>query len=405
MQSTITCTEKISVIIPVYNVAEYLSKCIETVINQSYANLEIILVDDGSSDGSAELCDEYMQRDSRIKVIHKENGGSTSSRNAGLKIATGKYVGFVDSDDWIEENMFELLYSAISSCNADIAVARIYIDQGNISYEDEKRSIISGVYEKSDNIISHNIIYTDDYKQRGISPNLWDKLFLREKFIESQAIVDVRTKFAEDDLCVYDCLLKADRVVFIDLPVYHYCQTIGSVTKSSDENYFEKISLFYKQMKEVFKQYEESKLLLEKLNKYMFEFVLRGINSSFGFGYGNVVPFYRPDITELYKSGIRDIILYGAGNVGRDFYSFFKQSGVLNVVFWLDKSTKNESIQKQRVLHPDLLKTKYQGETIVIAVDSRTLAETIKNELISKYRIDIENIFYKKPKKIIEDVR
>ena len=97
---------KISVIIPVYNVSQYLHRCVDSVINQTYSDLEIILVDDGSPDDCPIICDEYSKKDARVKVIHKPNGGLSSARNAGLDIATGEYVGFVDSDDWIEEDTF-----------------------------------------------------------------------------------------------------------------------------------------------------------------------------------------------------------------------------------------------------------------------------------------------------------
>ena len=99
--------EKISVIVPIYNVKEYLDKCISSICNQTYKNLEIILVDDGSTDGSATICDAFAKKDDRIVVIHKENGGLTSTRKAGVNIATGKYIGFVDGDDWIDEDMYE----------------------------------------------------------------------------------------------------------------------------------------------------------------------------------------------------------------------------------------------------------------------------------------------------------
>ena len=99
--------ELISVILPVYNVQQYLEKCIESVVNQTYKNLEIILIDDGSTDMSGKICDEFAEKDGRIKVIHSKNGGVSAARNIGLDIATGEYIGFVDSDDWIESQMYE----------------------------------------------------------------------------------------------------------------------------------------------------------------------------------------------------------------------------------------------------------------------------------------------------------
>ena len=116
---------KISVIVPVYNVEKYLRKCIESILNQTFREFELILVDDGSTDSSGKICDEYALKDSRIKVIHKENGGASSARNAGLDVAKGEYIGFVDSDDWIEMDMYGELYRLIKENNTDISVCGI----------------------------------------------------------------------------------------------------------------------------------------------------------------------------------------------------------------------------------------------------------------------------------------
>ena len=112
---------KISVIVPVYKVEKYLDRCVESIVNQTYKNLEIILVDDGSPDNCPVMCDEWAEKDERIRVIHKENGGLADARNAGMNIATGDYIGFVDSDDWIEPNMYEVLLKNALKYDADIS--------------------------------------------------------------------------------------------------------------------------------------------------------------------------------------------------------------------------------------------------------------------------------------------
>ena len=114
--------ERISVIVPVYKVEPYLRKCLDSIVNQTYRNLEIILVDDGSPDNCGRICDEYAERDKRIRVIHQKNGGVSSARNEGLKIASGDWIGWVDSDDWIEPDMFEYLLENAKKSKADIAV-------------------------------------------------------------------------------------------------------------------------------------------------------------------------------------------------------------------------------------------------------------------------------------------
>ncbi len=116
----------ISIIIPVYNVERYLRECIDSIIAQTYKNLEIILVDDGSSDKSGEICDEYSKKDSRIKVIHKKNGGLSDARNVALDITKGDYIGFIDSDDYIEKDMFQILYNLAEEYNAEISSISFY---------------------------------------------------------------------------------------------------------------------------------------------------------------------------------------------------------------------------------------------------------------------------------------
>ena len=116
---------KISIIVPVYNVEKYLRKCVDSILNQTFKDFELILVDDGSIDTSGKICDEYNLKDNRIKVIHKENGGLSSARNAGLDIAQGEYIGFVDSDDWIELDMYEELYKICKENDTDVGIVGI----------------------------------------------------------------------------------------------------------------------------------------------------------------------------------------------------------------------------------------------------------------------------------------
>ena len=163
----------ISVIIPVYKVEKYLDRCLESIVNQTYKNLEIILIDDGSPDNCPAICDEYAQKDSRIKVIHKANGGVSSARNKGIDVATGDYIGFVDSDDWIEPDMYETLIKNAEQYNSDISRCSYVIsesmsgqtsksqDNGTIFLEDSiemrrnqicsncNANVWSGIYKKS----------------------------------------------------------------------------------------------------------------------------------------------------------------------------------------------------------------------------------------------------------------
>ena len=150
---------KISIIVPVYNVEKYLEKCVRSILAQTFTDFELILVDDGSPDSSGAMCDQFAEQDQRVKVIHKENGGLSDARNAGIEIATGEYLGFVDSDDYIADDMYELLYTNIVKEDADLSICGIY-----------------DVYEERANCKS---LIQELFQRRSIIVNFTRKYYLR----------------------------------------------------------------------------------------------------------------------------------------------------------------------------------------------------------------------------------
>ena len=139
---------KVSIVVPIYNVEKYLKQCIESIINQTLQDIEIILVDDGSPDNCPQICDEYAKKDSRIKVVHKKNGGLSSARNAGIEVATGDFIGFVDSDDYIELDMYEKMYNIAKENHVDFVVSDYYkvSDKGKIITTIDMNE---GIYDKN----------------------------------------------------------------------------------------------------------------------------------------------------------------------------------------------------------------------------------------------------------------
>lgn len=216
----------ISVIVPVYKVEEYLERCVSSIRNQTYTNLEIILVDDGSPDRSGEMCDAFAQQDSRIRVIHKENGGLSSARNAGMRVAKGEYIGFIDSDDWIDERMYETLYTLILKYEAQIAVCGLQCDHtnGNVSwfnpkYPDSKET---EVFTTQDAL--RELTYAEK-----ITNSACDKLFFRE-ILEGLPLKE--GIIFEDTQIMHRWMERADRIVYTPQPYYHYIMTDGSITRS-----------------------------------------------------------------------------------------------------------------------------------------------------------------------------
>lgn len=232
--------KKISVIIPVYNVEKYLRECIDSVINQTYTNLEIILIDDGSTDNSGKICDEYINKDNRIKVIHQVNGGLSNARNTGLDNATGDYIMFCDSDDLFVSNACELLLNEIEEKNADYVIANYQnCTEEGILWDNP-------VFSKQR--FSNFKLNIKDYKNSFYIMNsgVWNKIF-RKSFIDKLDLRFVEKVPAEDAIFTTYCFIKSESVYYIDDVVYLYRQRYGdSISTNATIKYFEGISKAYK---------------------------------------------------------------------------------------------------------------------------------------------------------------
>ena len=220
----------ISVIIPVYNVSKYLRQCVDSVLRQSYKNLEVILVDDGSTDESGMICDRYALNDNRVVVIHKENGGVSDARNVGMSIAKGDYIGFVDSDDYIHYDMYKVLVDLIEQSNADMAIANwCSICDGKENRIDDERT---GEIIEFENLESLQFLIYGKNKYK-ISLSIWDRLYRRE------LIKDI---YFPKDMCYEDVVwptkvfYKAKKSVYIDRNLYYYRRRSDSIVGTDTSN-------------------------------------------------------------------------------------------------------------------------------------------------------------------------
>ena len=213
---------KLSIIVPIYNVEEYLPKCIESILKQSYRDFELILVDDGSPDNSPAICDEYAKKDDRIIVIHKPNGGVSSARNAGLDRATGKYLGFVDPDDYIEEKMYELMIKELESKQANLAICGY--DYVNENY------IIERPYNVRENeqLTQKQFMSMEFDMPPTVRHVLMNKLFLAETFNEIRFPEGLHS--AEDVYVLNEYSKRVTRAVFVHQPLYKNLVRNGSAT-------------------------------------------------------------------------------------------------------------------------------------------------------------------------------
>lgn len=215
--------KKISIIVPVYNVEKYLPRCIDSILDQTYTNFECILIDDGSPDRCGEMCDEYAERDKRIIVIHQKNKGVSAARNAGLNVAKGEYVGFVDSDDYIAPEMYQCLVSAIEESNADFSYCAIEHIKANGDRYIERASI--GAVENQLSFVTEALL-----KDGDVGGAVWNKLFKRK------VIRDIRfeesAKICEDVLFALMCCARISSAVFVQEPLYYYYHRPGSAVRT-----------------------------------------------------------------------------------------------------------------------------------------------------------------------------
>lgn len=218
----------ISVIVPVYNVEQYLKKCIESILGQTYLPTEIILVDDGSTDSSGVICDEYKKKNSIINVIHKKNGGLSSARNVGLNICRGDYISFIDSDDWINENMYKDFVEKINEKQVDIVIGRRNrIDQyGNLSLEKFRRYPKTDLF---DNVTG--LAYLMSFC--GFDMSVCDKIFNR-KIIGNIRFPDGKT--CEDSFTTYKFFSNAKKICYLNKAYYNYTYRENSLTRNSVVN-------------------------------------------------------------------------------------------------------------------------------------------------------------------------
>lgn len=209
----------ISVIIPIYNVEKYLNQCIQSVVNQTYRNLEIILVDDGSPDNCPAICDAWAAKDSRIKVIHKKNGGLSDARNAGIYAATGQLIGFVDSDDWIEPEMYHQLYDYMNRDGSDIAACGVEMVWENGT----PARMLTG---SGNGVLHREAAVRAIVEETQLKQPVWYKLYRRDLLRDIAFPVG---KYHEDAFWSYQVIGRATRVTYFDVPLYHYTQRSGSI--------------------------------------------------------------------------------------------------------------------------------------------------------------------------------
>ncbi|MFD2214021.1 glycosyltransferase family 2 protein [Metabacillus endolithicus] len=216
----------ISIIVPIYKVEKYLSNCIDSILDQTFTDFELILVNDGSPDNCGLLCDEYAKEDDRIRVIHKENGGLSSARNAGIDVARGEYFAFVDSDDFIHKKMYEILYNVAKREKSDIVLCD-YI----LANEEESYNLTEYVFYDEVQNFSNMQVLMQLYSSNGVKFVVaWNKLYKKELF---DGLRYEEGRIHEDEFIAHRILYKSSKVTFVPVNLYFYLQTHNSIIRSS----------------------------------------------------------------------------------------------------------------------------------------------------------------------------
>lgn len=271
----------LSILIPVYNTSPFLKTCIESIIGQTFTDWELILVDDGSTDGSLKICEKYAERFEKILVIHKENGGLVSARKKAMEFARGVYVTYVDSDDWIESEGYKRIYEIAIKTKADIIATPLCVHRmGKVRILDNRMP--EGLYENKDKLenLKKNIIFKDEFGSFGIIPSLCGKWFRRDYVREFQMSLKDEVIFGEDAAVSFPALWSADRIYLSPKSFYQYEVRKGSITTTYSEHRYKRIEMLLNYM------YNVKKLLTKippdferQLARYRFYLLLGAFES------------------------------------------------------------------------------------------------------------------------------
>lgn len=364
----------ISVIVPIYMIDRYIGLCVESILNQTYHNIEIILVDDGGKDRCPEICDLYAQKDGRIKVIHKPNGGLVSARKAGLRESNGAYISYVDGDDWIGPGFIEGLYISAVTSEADMVCAGHTRDLFSKSVH-FTNPLPTGIYEGERlKDLWKSMISYGPYYRTGITTYVWNKLFRREILLSPQLAVDERISIGEDSAVTYPALLACRRVAVVDNVAYHYRQREDSMLKQCTSYAEEAQKLKY--LYEYLIRWTETTPVELEIRRQVVDYVLSiAVMRS-----GGRLPQddYSTFDTAYYG---KNVVVYSAGTFGQQLVNRFRETGHCSVIAWLDDDYWEYRRCCLDVDPVESITTITYNYILIATVDS-TVAEWVKERLL-----------------------
>ncbi|MEY8494218.1 glycosyltransferase [Lachnospiraceae bacterium 29-91] len=364
----------ISVIVPIYNTKKYINECLDSIVYQSYSNFQIILIDDGSTDGSGEICDEYAKRDKRIKVVHQRNMGLVNARKKGLYEAEGDYIYYVDSDDWIDKNVIEKFMSLVDTTDLDMISVGIKREYGSGKTQIDLESFESGFYnneEIREKLIPH-LISTDKFFEWGQHLTYWHYL-IKKKLLQKNLIkVNDQIRMAEDVACVYPCILDSNNIYINCGVYYHYRQRSDSMKWTQRPDEYVNLQKVYHVLKDKFLVQKEKQELMKKA-KYLLLFeILTSVPEKMLF---KVNTFPYNDFPYNSK-----IIVYGAGLFGNMVVNALQHNHYADIIAWVDNNYMKYQKEGVQVLSPEKLKI-LEYDYIILAVIRADIRENIRSSL------------------------
>ena len=367
----------ISVIIPVYNSKKYLSECLNSIINQTYKDLEIIIIDDGSTDGSGEIIGNFSVFDSRVKVITKCNKGLVAARKEGIEAASGDYISFVDSDDYIDLNTYESIINEMNNGSPDMVLYGLVEEYSD--YRVEKYNHIKcGWYSENEikNEIIPNMLSCGDFFDFGVLPNVVCKLVKRKFVIDNLYDVDQRITIGEDVSHTYQLISLAREILVLDYSPYHYCKRYDSMMWKEVE--WESIARLESFLRKSLMRLNFDQCIEPQINEYiLFVTLLKTPNVILD----HAIPFSLEE---------NNIALYGAGGMGQAIYVKYKEK----IKVWVDLNFHryNQSIPMVENIY-SLKKNIDKYDSIFIAILNTSICHNVSKELHSM-GIDKKIFFY-----------
>ena len=378
----------LSIIIPVYNKEKYIEQCVGSILGQTYQDIQLILVDDGSIDNSGQLCDVIASKDGRIETVHINNQGSISARAIGVSHSKGEYVTFVDADDWIDENMYFDLMQLLRENDAD------FVSSGMIFEGVNSDTVYDGIKEGCYDVSKHSNILESimwDFKagKCGIMPSLCNKIFTRS-FIESSInSTDKRITIGDDRAVFYTAAVKAKKFIVSHMAYYHYRDIHDSLSHDNDLSCFSKIEYMHEYMKKAFEESGVYSIVKDSFERNLKETLDIAERNVFGLSNENYVfPF-----SEVPQNS--RLIIYGFGVVGKSYCKYLLLTKYAQIVAIADKVLDGTSFNGIPIVGMDEISA-YEYDCVLIANLRENIADGIKADLL-KQGINENNIKWVKP--------